>query len=88
MRLEHTNGRVHRVFWSMKETYRLRIVRRIIGGLNVILGAILVAEQVGALGFGLFSQPKPRMLAVGVCLVISGLGLYFMQPRPSSGDEG
>ncbi len=69
------------MFWSMRETQRLRVIRRILGGLSIVVGTIGVVEQIGAIGFGVFSQPKPHFLLLGVLLVVSGIAQFFVQPR-------
>lgn len=68
------------MFWSMKETQRLRRIRRIVGCLSVIVGTIGVVEQIGAIGFGFFSRPKPHFLLLGILLVVSGIAQFFVQP--------
>ena len=69
------------MFWSMKETPRLRVIRRIVAYLSVIVGTILAVEQIGAIGLGIFSQPKPHFLLIGVLLVVSGIAQFFVQRR-------
>lgn len=74
------------MLWSMKETTRLAVFRRVVGGLNIGVGTVLVVEQACAMAFGLFSQPKPHFLLVGIGLVISGACLVFAK-RDSRADQ-
>ena len=69
------------MFWSMKETPRLRAIRRIVACLSVIIGIILTVEQIGATGFGVFGQPKPHFLLLGMLLVVAGIAQFFVRPR-------
>ena len=71
------------MFWSLKETNRLRIARRIVGGFNILFGSILVMGQIAAFLFNCFSPPSLHELAIGICLVISGFGLLLWRPRAS-----
>lgn len=75
------------MFWSMKETPRLAVFRRVVGGVNIGVGTVLVVEQACAMAFGLFSQPKPLFFLVGIGLVISGASMVFMK-RDSRADQG
>lgn len=69
------------MFCSLKETQRLRVIRRVLGCLSVVVGTVGVVEQIGAIGFGVFSQPKPHFLLLGILLVVSGIAQFFAPPR-------
>ncbi|HOZ47141.1 MAG TPA: hypothetical protein PK468_11060 [Candidatus Hydrogenedentes bacterium] len=72
------------MFWSLKETNRLRTARRILGGLSVLIGCFNIATQSGAIFFGVFGEARPRELAVGILLVIMGVCMLLSKPCEDS----
>ena len=69
------------MFWSLQETNRLRIARRIVGGVCLFYGCVLVTMQSSAFLFNTFDTPSRLELAKGIGLTISGFGMLLNRSR-------